>query len=67
MRNQTGSSYYKAWSDLEKQKDKFFAEGYSTLWEADFNSHGVEKADVVNDKDICKFLMLPKVGINPIH
>lgn len=31
------------------------------MWEADFNSHGVEKADVVNNKDICKLLMLPKV------
>ena len=31
------------------------------MWEADFNSHDVEKADVVNNKDICKLLMLPKV------
>jgi hypothetical protein len=46
---------------LEKQKDKLFGEGYNPMWEADFNSHDVEKADVVNNKDICKLLMLPKV------
>lgn len=34
------------------------------MWEADFNAHGVEKADVVNNKDICKLLMLPKVKLS---
>jgi hypothetical protein len=63
VRNQTGTTYYKQWSDLEKQKDKLFGEGYSPMWDADFNTHGVEKADVVNNKDVCKLLMLPKVSI----
>lgn len=63
-RNQTGTIYYKQWSELEKQKDKLFGEGYNPMWEADFNAHGVEKADVVNNKDICKLLMLPKVKLS---
>jgi hypothetical protein len=57
-----GSLYYKNWVDLEKNKEKVFAEGYSTIWEADFNAHGVEKQDVINSKDICKYLIFPKAS-----
>jgi hypothetical protein len=56
-RNLTGSIYYKQWGELDKNKDKLFSEGYSTMWEADFNAHNVEKADVINNRDICKFLI----------
>lgn len=55
-----GALYYKNWTDLDSKKDKVFAEGYSTAWEADFNSFGVEKQDVVNSKEICKYLINPK-------
>ena len=58
-----GSLYYKNWVDLDKGKEKVYAEGYSTMWEADFNAHGVDKQDVINSKEICKYLIFPKVDL----
>jgi hypothetical protein len=57
-----GAIYYKNWIDLDTKKEKVFAEGYSTAWEADFNYFGVEKQDVINNKDMCKYLIYPKAS-----
>jgi hypothetical protein len=60
LRNQVGSIYYQSWTNLDKVKEKAFQEGNFTSWDADFNAHGVERMDVINNKDVCKFLMFPK-------
>lgn len=61
IRNKIGQDYFKTHLDLEETKEKLYNQGINPNWGIDTSKLDLSINEIAQNKEICKFLMLPEV------